>query len=73
MTTTFKDAGQTFQITPMDHGGYVVTYDDLVLTATDMVWLGGNLIDWDSDQGEDEVRWMDVKAAKKRIRELNRA
>ncbi|MFF0860870.1 hypothetical protein ACFYUV_03855 [Nonomuraea sp. NPDC003560] len=61
--------GETFEITPMDHGGWVATYGDLVLTATDKVWVAGSVIDWDTDKGEDEVRWTNRKAAIKRIRE----
>lgn len=74
---TFKDAGETFHLTPMDHGGYVITYVsgdvELFLTSTDKVWVGAGEIAWGSDAGEDAVRWHDLKAAKARIRELNRA
>lgn len=61
--------GETFEITPMDHGGYAVTYGDLVLTATDKVWVAGSVIDWNTDKGEDEVRWSSKKAAIARVRE----
>jgi hypothetical protein len=62
--------GETFEITPLDHGGYLITYgDDLVLAATDGVWIPAELVDMDTAEGEAEIRWADRDAAIARIRQ----
>lgn len=61
--------GETFELYPMDHGGWVATYKDLVLAATDGQWIPADSVNWATDEGEDEVRWPTRKAAVARIRE----
>lgn len=64
--------GEKFEVAPMDHGGWSVTYKDLVLAATDGAWISADTVDFNTDKGEDEIRWTSRKAAIARVRETCR-